>query len=71
MFLPSLLGAQGVLRSEESVDASDVNNHDDAFTCTPGEMGLTQRLPLTYALEPDKALPLELLPIPYQIPGEL
>lgn len=76
MFLPSLLsrvsddgdggGGVGGKDGGESAGAQGL-----AFTCTPGEMGLTQRLPLTlrYEREPGKALPLDLLPLPYVLPG--
>lgn len=76
MFLPSLLG-RPVRVSGEGGGHDDDGDDDDgaedlAFTCTPGETGLTQRLPLTlrYECEPGKVLPLDLLPLPYVLPGE-
>ncbi|CAM9293640.1 unnamed protein product [Scytosiphon promiscuus] len=69
MFLPSLLDrpsctSGGGASMDEDADAL-------AFTCTPGEMGLTQRFPLTlqYQCQPGKALPLDLLPLPYVVPA--
>lgn len=63
MFLPSLMG------QDPKLSGCDVPS---AFTCTPGEKGLTQRFPLTlsHACDPGKAVPLELLPLPYVLPGE-
>lgn len=70
MFLPSLLGRSS-RASGESGDDGDAESL--AFTCTPGEVGLTQRFPLSllYECEPEKALPLDLLPLPYVLPGEI
>eukprot|EP00752_Nemacystus_decipiens_P007419 g6633.t1 len=63
MFLPSLLARP--LR-DPGDDAEGL-----AFTCTPGDTGLTQRLPLArrYECEPGKVLPLDLLPLPYVLPA--
>lgn len=68
MFLPSLLGRP----SHASDQSGDGDAESLAFTCTPGDAGLTQRFPLTllHECEPGKALPLELLPLPYVLPGE-
>lgn len=68
MFLPSLLGRP----SRVSDESGDGDAESLAFTCTPGEAGLTQRFPLSllYECEPEKALPLDLLPLPYVLPGE-
>ncbi|CAM9694407.1 unnamed protein product [Ectocarpus sp. 13 AM-2016] len=65
MFLPSLLRGP-------SQDADDGNAAKaSGFTCTPGEMGLTQRFPLSlgYDCEAGKGLPLSLLPLPYVLPA--
>lgn len=61
MFLPSLMGP----------NPQPATSHAPAFTCTPGEAGLTQRLPLTLgaACDAGQALPLKLLPLPYTLPG--
>ncbi|CAM9909655.1 unnamed protein product [Ascophyllum nodosum] len=61
MFLPSLLGEDHQLPGDDDLD----------FTCTPGQMGLTQRFPLTLrrACAPGRALPLQLLPLPYRLPA--
>lgn len=70
MFLPSLLRRPASFPDEDGDHRNGVESLD--FTCTPGEMGLTQRFPLTlrYECEPGKAVPLELLPLPYVLPGE-
>lgn len=72
MFLPSLLGRPLRVPGEDG-DRDDGDAKEDlGFTCTPGETGLTQRLPLArrYECEPGKVLPLDLLPLPYVLPGE-
>lgn len=70
MFLPSLLGQPPPVSDKSGDGGGDAEPL--AFTCTPGEAGLTQRFPLSllYECEPGKALPLELLPLPYVLPGE-
>lgn len=62
MFLPSLLTEDVQLPGSGDID----------FTCTLGQIGLTQRFPLTLsqACAAGRALPLELLPMPYRLPGE-
>lgn len=70
LFLPSLLGRESQASGSDDDDAGG-SNGDESFTCTPGEMGLTQRFPLTYACEAGKALPLKILPLPYRLPGEI
>ena len=72
MFLPSLLGRPLGVPGEVDGKNGDGGDEDLSFTCTPGELGLTQRLPLTrrYECEPGKVLPLDLLPLPYVLPGE-
>lgn len=75
LFLPSLLGresqASGSDDDDDGDDDGDGNGGGESFTCTPGEMGLTQRFPLTYACEAGRALPLKILPLPYRLPGEI
>lgn len=70
MFLPSLLGKEDDRQSGSSGGTGTGTHDAAAFTCTPGEMGLIQRLPLSYRIPPGKAVPLPLLPIPYLLPGE-
>ncbi|CAM9973276.1 unnamed protein product [Pylaiella littoralis] len=69
MFLPSLLGRPPPVSDKSGDGGGDAEPL--AFTCTPGEAGLTQRFPLSllYECEPGKALPLELLPLPYVLPA--
>lgn len=69
MFLPSLLGGELNGREGDGVDGGDTRDATK-FTCTPGEMGLTQRLPLSYGIPAGKAIPLAQLPLPYVLPGE-
>ncbi|CAB1111323.1 unnamed protein product [Ectocarpus sp. CCAP 1310/34] len=66
MFLPSLLRGP----SQDADDGNDAANAS-GFTCTPGEMGLTQRFPLSlgYDCEAGKGLPLSRLPLPYVLPA--
>lgn len=70
MFLPSLLGRSASVPGGDG--GRDDAGEDPAFTCTPGKAGLTRRFPLTlrYECEPGKVLPLDLLPLPYVLPGE-
>lgn len=74
MFLPSLLGRKPHTSDKDGAgDGSDSIDRDSSgtsFTCTPGEMGLTQRFPLGYVCQAGKALPLKMLPLPYRVPGE-
>ncbi|CAM9812363.1 unnamed protein product [Sphacelaria rigidula] len=68
MFLPSLLGGELNGREGDGVDGGDTRDATK-FTCTPGEMGLTQRLPLSYGIPAGKAIPLAQLPLPYVLPA--
>lgn len=72
MFLPSLLERPVRVSGGKGGDGEDDDAEDLAFTCTPGGAGLTQSLPLTlrYECDPGKVLPLDLLPLPYVLPGE-